>query len=155
MQTQLLGIAIRAYRHGPMQVLPQAQVSCHSGVANDFRGKPSKRQVTLLSAHSWQMATGQLQPPPSWLTRRANLLVSHKVFTASDIGAIVHIGECLLEITQECDPCFKMDNALPGLQARLKPPFTAGVCCKVIKTGNIAPGDAVTFSAPPQQNLLF
>lgn len=171
----LQGIAIRTYKHAPMQTLDQALVTCSSGVANDSRGKPGKRQVTLLSEASWQQVCKQLQTrhlttdathstytgahpttsPPSWLTRRANLLVSDKIFCAADIGSTVHIGQCLLEITQECDPCYKMDNQINGLQALLAPAFTAGVCCTVLNGGTIALGDTVTFISPPTQKTLF
>ena len=163
MQPILKGIAIRAYKHGPMQTLHEAQVTCHKGVANDVRGKPSKRQVTVLSEISWQQVCEELKNKNgipqlqhlSWLTRRANLLISHKVFSAADIGSTLHIGQCVLEITQECDPCYKMDQQVNGLQKLLAPAFTAGVCCKVLKSGIITLNDEITLMRAPSQSTLL
>lgn len=163
MQPILKGIAIRTYKHGPMQTLNEANITCHKGVANDARGKPSKRQVTVLSEVSWQQVCEQLKNQNntpqlqhlSWLTRRANLLISHKVFSAADIGSTLHIGQCVLEITQECDPCYKMDQQINGLQQLLAPAFTAGVCCKVLNGGTISLEDAVSLQPAPTQSPLL
>ncbi len=163
MQASLKGIAVRAYQHAPMQTLNHAVVTVNEGVARDARGKPSLRQVTVLSEVSWLQVCRQLkalQPtlPPyafSWLNRRANLLISHKVFSTTDIGSTISIGSCILEITQPCNPCIKMDRRLKGLQALLTPALTAGVCCKVINGGYIKLGDAMTLTPQPYQGLLL
>ncbi|WP_054112990.1 MOSC domain-containing protein [Marinagarivorans algicola] len=163
MQARLRGIAVRAYQHAPMQTLTHAVVTVDKGVAHDARGKPSLRQVTILSEASWLLVCHQLkvlQPtlPPyafSWLNRRANLLISHRIFNTTDIGSTLRIGSCVLEITQPCNPCVKMDQHIKGLQALLTPALTAGVCCKVISGGYIKLGDQVTLTPQPYQALLL
>ena len=47
---RLVGIAKREAKRADMEILEDAEISEQTGVANDFRGKPGKRQVTLVSA---------------------------------------------------------------------------------------------------------
>ena len=53
---KLAGIAWRSGKRAPMQTLDHADISTATGVAEDSRGKPGKRQVTLLSARAWREA---------------------------------------------------------------------------------------------------
>ena len=50
---RLVGIARREAKRADMEILEDAEISEQTGVANDFRGKPGKRQVTLVSASAW------------------------------------------------------------------------------------------------------
>ena len=72
---RLAGIARRERKRAPMETLQSAEVSVESGVANDSRGKPGKRQVTLLSAADWQAACSEIGSDAPWTTRRSNLLI--------------------------------------------------------------------------------
>jgi MOSC domain-containing protein YiiM len=147
-------IAIRTTPHGAMQQLSYAAVSCATGIADDYRGKPSKRQVTVLSYDSWMTVCERHGEDLSWLIRRANLLIAGLVFNENHLGGIITIGNSLLEITGECDPCHRMDEQVMGLQTLLSPPFMGGVCCRVIKGGSIGIGDTVTIAKPLQQKLF-
>ena len=46
---RLVGIARRDKKRAEMEILDDAEISEQTGVANDFRGKPGKRQVTVIS----------------------------------------------------------------------------------------------------------
>ena len=60
-----------------MLELPRAEATGSGGVADDFRGRPGRRQVTVLRLEDWQAACAQAgRPELPWTTRRANLLVS-------------------------------------------------------------------------------
>ena len=72
---KLVGIAVKHKKRAPMQTLDAAFISLDKGVESDFRGKPSKRQVTVISKKAWQEANAQLKTDLPWTTRRANLLV--------------------------------------------------------------------------------
>ena len=63
------------------------------------------------------------------------------------VGARLRIGELVLEVTEECDPCLVMDRAVPGLRAALTPDWAGGVCCRVLSGGTIAVGDDVHRSS--------
>ena len=150
----LKGIARRAAKRAPMEALTHATISQATGVQGDFRGKPSKRQVTILSEESWKTVEQEYGAPLDWLIRRANLLVAGITFNHESIGNTLTIGQVVLEITKECDPCYRMDEQVKGLQKRLTPAFTGGVCCKVIRGGSIHLGDQVILGHPRPPKLI-
>src|SRR5690606_27375097 len=126
------GIAIRKKSRAPMQALQECEISLARGLAGDFRGKPGKRQVTVLSEEAWLRACSEVGQTLPWLTRRANLLVRGLEFSALDVGKIICIGAVKLQISRETDPCQRMDDALPGLKNALAPEWRGGVCCRVV-----------------------
>ncbi|MEX2125444.1 MAG: MOSC domain-containing protein [Woeseia sp.] len=139
---RLTGIARRDAKRAPMQTLDRAEISMDTGVARDFRGKPGKRQVTVISAEAWRQACRELQKELPWTTRRANLLVD-ELELPKKIGAILKIGPVRLLITGEVDPCSRMDEQCPGLTNALKPDWRGGVSCAVLQGGSVTLGDAV------------
>ena len=52
MSGKLLGIAIRRAPHAPMEEIDAIDVTCEHGLENDSRGKPGRRQVTVMSQES-------------------------------------------------------------------------------------------------------
>ena len=103
-----------------METLETAEVTANSGVANDFRGKSKKRPVTLLSAEVWQQVCDELNVDIPWTTRRSNLLVAG-VTMPQRPGDIIQVGDVRLQVMQEVDPCFRMDEQCAGLKAALAP----------------------------------
>ncbi len=81
-----------------------------------------------------------------WTTRRANLFVEG-VARPQQIGGCITIGDVVLEVMQETDPCQIMERAQAGLYDALKPAWRGGVCCRVVRGGEIALGDAVIIAA--------
>ena len=144
--SQVKAIAIKNRSRVPMQLIDSAKISLASGILGDFRGAQLNRQVTILSESSWRQACDSLNVELPWTLRRANLLVDDIEFDASFIGRIVTIGPAQLEITQETVPCSNMDFQHPGLTAALAPDWRGGICCKVIRAGEIEIGDSVEFS---------
>lgn len=142
---KLIGIAVKQQKRAPMQTLERAFISLDKGVENDFRGKPSKRQVTVMSHKAWQEATSLLSTTDlPWTTRRANLLVDELTLENS-VGQMITIGEVELLITQETDPCERMQEAAVGLFDALKPHWRGGVCCRVIREGQVELGDEMVL----------
>jgi len=144
---RLLGIARHARPRGPMETLAEARITIEGGVSGDCRGvlKPGgrgRRQVTLISAGGWEEAIAELGTRISWEQRRANLLVSGLKLENST-GARVRIGDAVLEISGECDPCSRMEELAPGLKAALTPNWRGGATARVIAEGSIAIGDEV------------
>ena len=142
----LRGIAIKNRPRVKMQSIDSARVSVHSGILGDFRGAQAGRQVTLLSEPAWQTVCRELGTELPWTVRRANLLVDGVEFDASFVGCKIRIGEVELIVRQETVPCSNMDAQHQGLTAALVPDWRGGICCDVLKPGDIRIGDVVEFA---------
>lgn len=166
---KLTGIAFRPKPGMPMQIRQSANISKEYGLEGDSRGnlsirKSNNRQVTVLSQESWSDAISELEggshkATPDlfektlhWSARRANLLITGKTFSPEDVGKQFRIGNLLLEITGETDPCSKMDAIQPGLKQALYPEWRGGVCTKVISGGQVNVGDCVTIENNHEQS---
>ena len=141
------GIARHARPRGPMEVLDHVGVTVEAGLDGDFRGavKPGgrgRRQVSLIERSDWDAAMADLGVDHHWSARRANLLVEGLDLPQVE-GTRLRIGEVVLMITQECDPCSRMEEVEPGLKAALTPDWRGGVLTKVISGGEIAVGDKI------------
>jgi len=138
-KTSLLGIAIKPQRLQPMQLLSAGELSLREGLVGDSRGKPGPRQVTLLSLAAWQAVGNELGMVLPWTERRANLLVGDLPLYQS-AGSRIVIGDAVLEISGETDPCARMTAVHPGLFDALAPEWRGGVCCRVLRGGAITLG---------------
>ncbi|MEX0976829.1 MAG: MOSC domain-containing protein [Woeseia sp.] len=141
---RLVGIARRDQKRAPMQTLESAVISLDTGVADDFRGRPGERQVTVVSATAWRAVCVELQRDVAWTTRRANLLVDG-LELPQQAGAELRIGPVRLRITGELEPCSRMDEQCPGLTESLKTDWRGGVTCSVLHGGCVSVGDDVTI----------
>jgi len=125
-----------------METLQSADISAATGVAGDFRGKPGKRQVTLLSARDWQAACRELGADVPWTTRRSNLFIED-FDLPKEAGRVIGVGPVRLRTTVEIDPCSRMDEQVPGLRNALQPEWRGGVGCEVLEGGIVTVGDPV------------
>jgi MOSC domain-containing protein YiiM len=141
---KVLGIARRASKHAPMETLDAVEITTASGVAGDTRGKPGRRQVTVLTVEGWRAACAELGVNLPWTYRRANLLVEG-IAPADRAGQRIVIGDLVLEITGELDPCGRMDAQHAGLTAALVPDWRGGVTCRVLAGGAVSVGDGVAL----------
>lgn len=142
---KLIGIALKLTKYAPMHTIDQAFISLDKGVENDYRGKPSARQVTIMSHKVWQEVNSELAMALLWTTRRANLLVD-ELDLENTKGKIITIGDVELLITQETDPCERMQQVADGLFEALKVHWRGGVCCRVVREGRVELGDEVLLS---------
>lgn len=138
----LLGIAVKSAKFEPMRAQEQGQLSTETGLLGDWRGKPGKRQVTVLGLAGWQAACTELGIERPWTDRRANLLLADVPKSA---GSRIVLGEAVLEVTGECDPCERMEALHPGLFASLAKDWRGGVTCRVVQGGAIAVNMPVFF----------
>jgi MOSC domain-containing protein YiiM len=137
---RLLGIAIKPQGETVMHELTTAEITCERGVEGDCRGKPGPRQVTLLSLAHWQAACDELAIELHWSQRRANLLVDALTLEQTK-GSKIQIGDAILEITGETDPCHRMEALHPGLFQALAKEWRGGVTCRVVAGGEVKQGD--------------
>lgn len=138
----LIGLARRAKPRAPMEQLDEARLAPEFGVEGDFRGKPGKRQITILFLEDWSAVCAQLGDQRSWTLRRANLLIEGLANPRAP-GGVLAIGPARLRITGECDPCGRMDGQWPGLTNALKPDWRGGLIAQVIEPGAIETGFGV------------
>lgn len=139
---KLAGIARREKKRAPMEMLQSAAISTRSGVANDFRGKPGGRQVTLLSSRAWLDVCAELDMEIPWTMRRSNLLIED-LDLPGRAGQIVAIGDVRLRTTMEIAPCSRMDEQIAGLKKALSPAWRGGIGCQVLQSGTVGIGDTV------------
>ena len=142
---RLEAIWIKRAHMGPMDAAPEAELVAGRGIrGNADQGR--RRQVTIIERDAWNAALEDLGDQVAPSARRANLLISG-VPLARTRGRILRIGECRLEIGGETRPCYRMDEALDGLQQALKQDWRAGVFCVVLDDGVIRVGDEVRLEA--------
>jgi len=145
MSGRLIGIARARELRAPLEELKEARVSAESGIEGDARGMKLNRQITVLFREGWDDACMELGVRLPWVTRRANLLVEG-IERPRETGGRLQIGDVMLEVTMETDPCMLMEQAHEGLKRVLTPDWRGGVCCRVLRGGRIATGDPITFS---------
>lgn len=143
--SSIKAIAIKNRPRVAMQSIDSAHISVACGILGDFRGSQLGRQVTILSESAWLKACAEVESELPWTTRRANLLVDGVEFDQSYVGKTVRIGEAELIVTEETNPCSMMDAQHAGLTAALTPEWRGGICCNVVKPGDIKIGDRVDF----------
>jgi len=136
-KARLLGIAVKPHRLQPMQLVEAGELSPQAGLVGDSRGKPGPRQVTLLSLAAWHAACNEIGVILPWTERRANLLVGDLPLYQST-GSRIVIGDAVLEICGETDPCERMSAVHPRLFDALAPDWRGGVCCRVLRGGVIS-----------------
>lgn len=147
MPGRLIGISRKPRSRAAVEVIDRAAIGIDTGVAGDHRGairpgKSGKRQVTIMAVEDWAATLHDLGAAVSWEQRRVNLL-SEGIDLPRERGSRLRIGDVLIEITGECDPCSRMEEIAIGLKAALLPGWRGGRTAKVIEGGNVAIGDVI------------
>jgi MOSC domain-containing protein YiiM len=132
-----------------METVEAVGVTAAEGVHGDYRGalaamKPGrKRQVSLIEAEGIAAAFAETGASLDWSDCRRNLLVSG-LRIPREPGTHVAIGDKLvIEITDECEPCERMDALHEGLRAALALDWRGGFLGRVVEDGEISVGDEV------------
>lgn len=136
-------IGLRPKRDIPMQEVGQAQAQAGIGLVGDrYASGSGKRGITLIQAEHLPVIAAlagldAVRPK----TLRRNLVVSGIPLVALK-GRRFRIGEVLLEGTDDCDPCSRMEAALgPGGYNAMR--GHGGLCARIIEGGALRLGDAV------------
>ena len=119
-----------------MRLVRSATLRTGVGIDGDKHAvESSKRQVLLAD----QECLDAVEVPPG--TIKENLTVEGLHVMGLDPGTRLHINDAVLEITSQCDPCFRMDEIRYGLRAELE--GRRGMNSTVIQGGTIAVGDEI------------
>lgn len=104
-------------------------------------GRSAKRQVLFASAEHLR----SLGVDPGAI--RENFTVDGIDVHTWPVGQRVRVGSAEFEITEECEPCHKMDELRPGLREALE--HKRGMLARVVSGGEVAVGDSVDVVADP------
>ena len=136
-------IGLRPARDVPMQQIDTVAAEAGGGLVGDrYASGSGKRGVTLIQAEHLPVIaalSGHAEVAPS--TLRRNLLVSGIPLVALK-GRRFRIGDVLLEGTDACDPCSRMEAALgPGGYNAMR--GMGGLCARILEGGVLRAGDEV------------
>ena len=136
-------IGVRPARDTAMVAVESAQASTGGGLTGDrYKGGNGKRGITLIQAEHLPVIAALAQRPDlqAALLRR-NVVVSGIPLVALK-GRRFRVGDVVLEGTEDCDPCSRMEDALgPGGYNAMR--GHGGLCARIIEGGSFGIGDAV------------
>jgi len=123
-----------------METVTAAKAIENLGLAGDRHAKAdSKRQVLLIEAETLEklgLRAGDV---------RENITTRGIALMELPIGTQLRIGEAMLELTIECEPCSLMDELRPGLRETLK--GQRGMLARVTQSGTLSVGDAILIES--------
>jgi MOSC domain-containing protein YiiM len=140
---RLEAIWIKRAHRGMMDQVAEATAIAGKGIAGNV-DRSRRRQVTIIEREVWNRVMRELGGEIPASSRRANLMVSG-VRLAGTRGRTLRVGGIRLAIGGETTPCERMDEALPGLRAALRPEWGGGVFAQVLDDGVMAAGDSVSW----------
>jgi molybdopterin adenylyltransferase len=131
----IAGIFVSPAKRAEMQSLERVRAISGHGLDGCAHARPPKREVLFASAEHLE----SVDVPPGRI--RENLTVEGADVQEWPIGQRVAAGDAVFEVTMVCDPCNRMDDLRPGLQAELE--GKRGMLARVVETGEVALGDEV------------
>ena len=140
------GLAVRTGVGAAMQELDSLQAVTDGGVEGDVPA-PTHRGITLLSSRQWEEVVEEIGVDYPWYTRRANVLVDCDRLSHM-LDQTIEIGDVVVQVTGETDPCGVMEAIHPRLKEALTPEMRGGVYGRVLQGGSIAIGATVTIREP-------
>lgn len=140
---RLEAIWLKRMKRGPMDAVGDAQLVTGNGIRGNAN-QAGRRQVTIIERELWETMMTELGASISPSRRRANLMVSG-VSLVGMRGRVLRIGESRIRIFSETKPCYQMEDALPGLEAAMRPNWRGGAFGEVLDDGEIRVGDVVAF----------
>ena len=136
-------IGLRPARNRDMVEVETVEATTGAGLTGDrYNGGSGKRGVTLIQAEHLPVIAalaGHGDVAPALLRR--NLAVSGIPLVALK-GRRFRVGEVVLEGTDACDPCSRMEDALgPGGFNAMR--GHGGLCARIVEGGTLRVGDVV------------
>ena len=126
--------------HAPMESLEQVAVIENYGLEGDRGARVGRKRQVLLVPNEILQAL-DLQPGQV----RENLTTQGVDLMALEAGARLRVGEVVLEMVEACDPCQRLEEIRPGLEAELG--GRRGMMARVLEGGQLRKGDAIEVLA--------
>lgn len=136
-------LGIRPEREAPVAVVEEVEVATDNGLEGDhYESKSRKRQVTLIQGEHLDAVASMLgieAVDPGDVRRN---IVVRGINLLALKGKAISIGNALLEFTELCHPCSRMEENLGhgGYNAMRG---HGGITARVLEGGRIRVGDAV------------
>lgn len=138
----ILSIHIVREPDGPPERVESAAVVTDQGLDGDHRSRTGKsRQLTLIDRAKLDEVAAVLgHPVPEGVSRRQIEISGLDLNTL--IGKTLHLGATVVRVDSDCPPCELMETSIgPGARAAMQ--ARAGLCCTVLKGGEIRTGQSV------------
>ena len=123
-----------AKKSGRMDARESALAIAGHGLEGCAHARPGTKRQVLFASREHLEAVG-VEPGRT----RENFTVEGADVHDWPIGQRVRAGGATFEITMVCDPCYRMDEIRPGLQAELE--GRRGMLARVVESGAVAAGD--------------
>jgi MOSC domain-containing protein YiiM len=122
-----------------MQLVPSAKLVEGLGIEGDKHASAASKRQVLLADKEALDAVGVLPG-----TIKENVTVEGVDVMGLPEGTRVHLGRsAVVEITEICEPCFRMDEIREGLKQELE--GRRGMVSRVVRGGTISVGDPITI----------
>ncbi len=141
----ILSIHIVREPDGPPERVESIAVVTDHGLDGDHRSHTGKsRQLTLIDrAKLDDVAQVLCHPVPEGASRRQIEISGLDLDPL--IGKTLYVGPAIVRVDGDCPPCDLMETSIgPGARAAMQ--ARAGLCCTVIKGGEIRPRQRVTVA---------
>lgn len=140
---RVVWIGVRGKRRAAPQVVEAVQADPSRGLVGDhYSGRSGKRHVTLIDAAHLAAVAGYLgrESVDPGLLRRNIVVAGINLLALKERP--FRVGEALLELTDQCHPCSRMEENLgPGGYNAMR--GHGGICARVLEGGWIRLGDTV------------
>jgi MOSC domain-containing protein YiiM len=122
-----------------MQLVPSATLVEGLGIEGDKHASAASKRQVLLADKEALDAVGVLPG-----TIKENVTVEGVDVMGLPEGTRVRLGRsAVVEITEICEPCFRMDEIREGLKQELE--GRRGMVSRVVRGGTISVGDPITI----------
>jgi len=146
---RLAGLARHDRKFGPVETLQAIAIDRDGGVPGDYASAVAsqkmtrKRQVSLIERECWDAALAEAFGSVDWAFSRRNFLLEGLRLPRA-AGTRLQIGSSLvLEITDQCTPCHRMEALLPGLHDAMRADWRGGFVARVEQDGVVAVDDEI------------
>lgn len=131
----------QAVAHGqPVREFDEVTAVESKGFKDCSKGRSgSSRQVLLMDLETLEefgIAPGRV---------KENITTRGLALYELPAGQRLRVGEALLEVTKECEPCHQMDVIREGLQESVR--GRRGILCRVVESGQVRRGDRIEIVA--------
>ena len=137
-------IHIASEVQGPLEFLDDVKAVAGKGLEGDRKYDTGEhRAITIVSEAELSDAAAEWGHDIETGSTRRNVTVTD-VHLPREQGARITLGDVVVEVHQDCAPCYKMEDCVgPGAQEALK--LRAGIRGSIVSGGVIRVGDPVSI----------